>query len=165
MTNSTRIIEVITGISEEPTQIDEQDFSGRHPDQLVVKNSKGSYLFTLILSLVLSIILLISLNGEPIAFYLFLLLPITLAFFAFKGIRDQKPKLIIDRIGIQTPEFQYTWDEITSTGIRVELNRSTLLVISTEKEKKYVDLDLLDISPRYLGHQIELIKRQQQAAR
>ena len=160
MTRSTRIIEFITGVSEKPTQIDEGDFSGRNPDPLVVKNSKGSYLFIIILSVVLSIILLISLKGEPITAYLLLLLPVTLAFFALKEIRDQKPKLIVDRSGIETPEFQYSWNEIVSTKIRIEQNRSTLLVISTETEKKYVDLDLLDISPHYLGHQIELLKRQ-----
>lgn len=148
----------LTGVSEVPTKIDERDFSGRRPSQIVLRNSIGGCLFFIFLSVVLIIALTISIEADSNLVYLLFLIPLVLLVIGIVQFLDRKPQLIINKTGIWTPKFELTWEEIVSTKIRTEDGRSTYLVVVSECDEKIVDIGLLDISARYLSHQIELLK-------
>lgn len=153
-----------TGVSEEPTKIDERDFSGRRPSQVVCKNSIGAYVTILFLSVFGSITMAIVIDqSAPTFIYLIYLLPILLVIVSINQIRNRKPQLIINKTGIWTPKFEFPWNEVVSTKIRFEQGRGSFLIISNGSEDKVVDLSLLDISPRFLSHQIELMKRDEKS--
>lgn len=149
----------VTGVTEELTKIDVNDFSGRRPSRIICKNSIGYSFSILLISLILFVVLLFSIDSDSYFFYLLFVLPITFLVVAIVQLNDRKPKLIVSEKGIWTPTLNIPWEKVVSTKFRIENGRSAFLVIMTENKESVIDIGHLDTSLRFLGHQIELLKQ------
>ena len=164
-----KIKEEILGRRDEPTRIDTDDHSNRKYDKLILRNSVTTHIIYILLPIVLSIFLLLpDSSGEITIFQLIkknwfwgtflILLPILVMYFGIRGLIDRKPQLTVDLEGIRISDSQFKWDDIIETKFRYLKGKTTLLIIKTATAEKEIDIGDFNMSPRLLGHQIELIK-------
>lgn len=165
-----KIKEELLGRREELTRIDTDDYSNKKYDKLILRNSVTTHIFYIVLPIALIVFFILpDKTGEITVVQLIktnwfwgtllALLPLTAVYFGVRGLIDRKPQLTVDTDGIKTNDIELKWEDIIETKFRYLKGKTTLLIIKTSTVEKEIDIGNFNMSPRILGHQIELIKR------
>ncbi|MCA4898216.1 MAG: hypothetical protein ACK514_04590 [Bacteroidota bacterium] len=161
---------LLTGQREEFTCIDSNDFTNQQFNKVVVKNSTSQSSLFLVVGLVF-ILLIFPREGSLMEVFkqnwiwalVLVSIPIALIYFTIKRLLDTTPKLIVDTEGIKTKDWSASWTDIVETKFRFSKATTTFLIVKTRFEEKYIDIGGTNIAPRFLGHHIELLKKQSKA--
>lgn len=164
-----KLKEEISGRKDELTQLDSRDFTNLRYDQIIVRNSISVYISYLLLATGLIVFLLMP-NEEGIVNIvqlfgsnwfgatLLALLPVSLFYLSLRSFLDRTPKLTVDTNGIKTNEWSLDWAEIEETKFRHLAGKTTLLILKTRTDEKVIDIGNTNVTARFLGHHVELLK-------
>ena len=140
---------------------------GNEEEELVLRNSKSSFRYGVFISVLLLAILIIKQEeGKSVIILMFeqnwwvalflALIPVVHIIYSLRSLKDRKPQLVINKAGIQTPEWQLGWDEIIQTKFRFRTGHVNYLVVVTENGERKVGINNLEEGR--IGHFIELSK-------
>lgn len=166
-----KLIEEATGVNEEPTVIDEINYSTQRTEELHFKLSLGKNTLGLLLSLVLGTFFLMPEESGKLRivemfetnwFFGLLLgcLPLFLLIISIVNILNRRTLVKINIAGVWTPDFELKWSDIVETKIRNANGRTTYLILKTSNEEYYIDLGQFNAKPNQVGHMVELFKKQ-----
>lgn len=165
-----KIKQELLGRKDELTRIDSEDYSNKRFDEIIIRNSISMHIFYLVLSITLTILLLMPDKESELdlimlfrnnSFWATIIsaLPLTMLYFGIRGLINRKPRLIVDTKGIKADNWELSWNDIIETKFRFLKGNTTLLLIKTHTMDMEIDIGNTNISPRLLGHHIELFKK------